>query len=333
MSSLRNGPWGLVACSLLFEYALTIAQHAPTGKNQGEMRFTEVRPLGFFKHSPFMAEKSRTWLLAKLLAIALVPAIAGISLHGLLPLTAFAERQTSQNNQTRAKKQPAGSPRNVAMPFRAGEKLNYQVGWSAFVSAASVELSIPEQRNLYGWNTWHFRATAHTQGTTRTLFPIDDEFDSYTNAPMTGGQQYETYLNEMGRKQNQVLHFVIEGQANPAPESGVIVLPGTFDPLGALYTLRTIDWKKTPEWQAPVYDGRDIFELKAKPEADNEAVKVAAGNYSATRISLRVWKHGKELSDIDFSVWLAHDAARTPVLMRAELPLGSVSVELASSSE
>ncbi len=67
------------------------------------------------------------------------------------------------------------------MPFKAGEKLNYQVGWSAFLSAASVQLSVPEQRDFYGSNTWHFRATAHTQGTARSLFTIDDEFDSYTD--------------------------------------------------------------------------------------------------------------------------------------------------------
>ncbi len=334
MNWFRNGPRDMMACSLPFEYALTIAQQGATGKNQGRMGFTEPRPLGTFDHPPFMDKSSRIWLLTqRLLVIAVILVTAGLSSHALVPLAALAMQQPPQNKQTRAKKQPAGSPKNVAMPFRTGERLNYLVSWSAFLSAASVELTIPEQRNLYGWNTWHFRATAHTQGTARTIFPIDDEFDSYTNTPMTGGQQYETYLNEMGRKQDQVLHFVIEGQANPAPRAGVIVWPGTFDPLGALYTLRTIDWQKTPEWQAPVYDGRDVFELKAKPEAENEPVKVAAGNYSATRVSLRVWKHGKEMSDIEFSVWLAHDAGRTPVLMRAELPLGSVSVELASSSQ
>jgi Protein of unknown function (DUF3108) len=298
------------------------------------MRSTEGRRLGSLKYPPGAANKQRISLVTqRLLAIGLIALIAGISPKAVVPLAAFAPQQAPHNKQAKTKKTPAGSPKDVALPFRAGEKLNYQVSWSAFLSAASVELTIPEQRNLYGSNTWHFRATAHTQGTARTLFPIDDEFDSYTNALMTGGQQYETYLNEMGRKQDQVLHFVVEGKANTAPVAGVIVWPGTFDPLGALFTLRTIDWQKTTEWQAPVYDGRDVYELKAKPEAENEAVKVAAGNYSATRVSLRVWKHGKELSDIDFSVWLAHDAARTPVMMRAELPLGSVSVELASSSQ
>jgi Protein of unknown function (DUF3108) len=244
-----------------------------------------------------------------------------------------AGQQPSNRKPNKAKKPPLESPRDMAVPFRAGEKLNYQVSWSAFMSAANVQMTIPEQRNLYGRNTWHFRATGHTQGTARTLFTIDDEFDSYTDTAMTNGRQYETYLNEMGRKQDQVLHFVVEGQPNDAPGTGVIVLKGTLDPLGALYTLRTIDWQKTPEWQAPVYDGRDVYELHAKMEVPSEDVTVAGGKFSATRISLHVRKHGKELTDIDFSAWIAHDTSRTPVLMRAELPLGSVSIELTSASQ
>lgn len=150
---------------------------------------------------------------------------------------------------------------------------------------------------------------------------------------MIESRQYETYLNEMGRKQDQALHFVVEGQANKTPGVGVIVLPGTLDPLGAFYAMRAVDWQKTPEWRAPVYDGRDIYQLSAKVEAPNEAVSVAAGKYTATRISLHVSQHGKEISSIDFSVWFAHDAARTPVLMQTELKFGSVRVELASLSK
>src|SRR5690348_3505142 len=88
--------------------------------------------------------------------------------------------------QTRARKHTAPtpaakpSPKATTVPFRPGEKLDYNVAWSSFTTAASVELSIPEQRDLYGWHTWHFRATAHTVSPVRTLFPIDDEFDSYT---------------------------------------------------------------------------------------------------------------------------------------------------------
>jgi Protein of unknown function (DUF3108) len=239
----------------------------------------------------------------------------------------------SQQKVKKAKAPAASASKDAAVPFRAGEKLNYQVAWSAFLNAASVQLSVPERRDLYGWSTWHFRGSVHTQGTARNLFVIDDQFDSYTDAAMTESRQFETYLNEMGRKQEQVLHFIAEGETSKAPGPSVIVLAGTRDPLGAIYALRTVDWKQTPEWSTPVYDGRNLFEMKAKVEAASENLSVAAGSFVATRISIRVMQRGKDMPGIGVTVWLANDAARTPVVMQAEMPFGDVRAELTSVSK
>ena len=165
------------------------------------------------------------------------------------------------------------------------------------------------------------------------MFVIDDQFDSYTDAAMTESRQFETYLDEMGRKQEQVLHFLAEGETSKAPGPSVIVLAGTRDPLGAIYALRTVDWKQTPEWSTPVYDGRNLFEMRAKVEAASENVSVAAGGFMATRISIRVLQRGKDMSGISVTVWLANDAARTPVVMQAEMPFGDVRAELTSVSK
>ena len=103
------------------------------------------------------------------------------------------------------------------MPFHVGETLNYRVAWAAFATAASLQVSVPERRNLFGWPTWHFRAALHTLSPVRTLFAIDDEFDSYTDTATLETHQYESYLNELGRKDDQVLHFVPVGQTSRAP--------------------------------------------------------------------------------------------------------------------
>lgn len=217
------------------------------------------------------------------------------------------------------------------MPFRRGERLNYTVSWSAFTTAAALELSIPEVRDLYGWQIWHFRASAHTESPVRALFAIDDEFDSYTDATTLESHQLESHLNEMGRKEDQQWRFVTEGQVSHAPEPTVIVLPGTRDPLGALYALRFVDWQHVPEIRAPVYDGHQFYEMRAKMETSAEAIEVPAGRFSTERIAVQAFQHNKEVSGIGFAMWLASDSARTPVLMRAELPFGTLRVELTSS--
>jgi len=217
--------------------------------------------------------------------------------------------------------------------FRAGETLNYRVAWSMFSSAASVQLTVPERRDLYGWKTWHFRAAAHTLSPVRSLFAIDDQFDSYSDAATLTSRQYETHLNEMGRQEDQVLHLVTHGQAPRPPGENVEVIPGTRDPLGALYALRGVDWEHTPEFRAPVYDGRDLYEMSAKRESASETITAEGKQFSASRVTIRVFQHSKEVSAIRFAVWFTNEAAHTPVVIQALLPFGSLRAELTSVSQ
>ena len=216
------------------------------------------------------------------------------------------------------------------MPFRAGERLEYQIGWAAFNSAAMLELSTPERRDLFGWNTWHFRAAFHTVRTVRTLFEIDDQFDSYTDTASLECRQFESYLDEMGKRETNVLHLIPAGQQPRAPAPATIVPARTRDPLGMLFTLRGVDWQHTPEVRLPVYDGHNLYEMRAHVEAAAEQVRVGGSSYQATRIGIRLFQNEKENSGIYFTLWLANDAARTPVQIAAQLPFGSLHVELTS---
>jgi hypothetical protein len=215
-----------------------------------------------------------------------------------------------------------------AMPFRVGEILNYRLEWAAFSNAASVETVVVERRNLFGWQTWHFRASVHSRAPLRTLFEVDDQFDSYTDAATLESRQYEMYLNEMGKKQDEVLHLIAVGQSPRGNVAPVMVQPGTRDPLDAFYVLRETDWKRTPEVRVPLYDGSDLYEMRAHREVSMETVAITNGNFQATKIAIHLFMHGKEVPETNFSVWLARDAARTPVLILAEMPYGNVRAEL-----
>jgi len=217
------------------------------------------------------------------------------------------------------------------MPFRIGETLNYDVAWAAFSNAATVQLCVTEHREILGSRTWHFRASAHTLGPLRTFLPVDDQIDSYTDASTFESRQYEMYLYELGKKDNQILRFVVPGQSRRTGSPAVVVSAGTLDPLGALYMLRHVDWKRTPELRAPVFDGGDLVEMRAHLDAANEIVAVNAGNFSASCISVHGYQRGEELKQESLSICFANDAARTPILLEAEFPLGSVRVELSST--
>jgi hypothetical protein len=223
--------------------------------------------------------------------------------------------------------------KDLPEPFRAGETLNYRVAWGTFANAASVQLEVAERRNLFGWQTWHFRASGRTVSPARILFTIDDQFDSYTDSASLESRQYEVHLNEMGRQQDRVLRFVPVGQVSRAQGPGIAVPQGTRDPLGAIYSLRSVDWQRSPEVRAPVCDGHDVYEMRARLEAPDEPVTVDAGKFTASRVSIHLYQHGKEVGGTGFFVWVAHDGPRTPVLIQADLPFSSVRIELTSASK
>ena len=54
---------------------------------------------------------------------------------------------------------------------------------------------------------------------------------------------------------------------------------------------------------------------------------VPAGQFTATRIAIHISERGSELQDTRFWLWLAHDAARTPVLIEAEVPFGTARID------
>ena len=224
----------------------------------------------------------------------------------------------------------AAAVREAAVPFRGGERLAFQVLFSKFtVKAAALELTVVERQTFFGRPAWHFRAKAQTVDTVRILYPLDDQFDSYTDAVRLISLQYEMYLRESGERQDRTWRMDTGEEPLAAGVAAARVVPGTRDPLGLLYVLRATDWKKSPELRVPVFDGRHLYEVQARLAESGGEVKVPAGRFSASHIRVQVFEGGgHELADTTFSLWLAEDANRTPVLIEAELPIGSARVEL-----
>ena len=227
------------------------------------------------------------------------------------------------------KTDPKPKPAEVPVPFRAGEKLDYRVLWSTFsVHAAKARLAVVERRAFRNGEAWHFQAVGHTVDPMRLLYALDDQFDSYSEPTTLASLQYEVYLREQGKKEDAIYRMSSEGDPAPGAGSMVRVLPGTRDPVGFLYYLRAVNWQSSREVRSPVFDGKKLYEVRARLELERDEVSVPAGTYAASRIGVRVYERGSELEQTRFTVWLTRDASRLPVLMEAEVPVGSTRVEL-----
>jgi hypothetical protein len=244
---------------------------------------------------------------------------------------AWSQAQQSKSSKHSKKHSPAAAaaPIAIPVPFREGENLDYRVLFSKYaVNAAKIETSVIEERNFFGRLAWHFRAVAHTMDTTRALFAIDDQFDSYTSAANLFSLQYEMYLHEQGKAQTNLFRMTADGDPAPADATAVRVAPGTRDAISFLYNLRAADWQRTPELKVPVFDGRRLYDVVARVDTPQGTVTVPAGNFQAFRVVLKLFDHGKELADTRLWLWLTKDAGHTPVLVEADIPFGTARIEL-----
>jgi Protein of unknown function (DUF3108) len=256
-------------------------------------------------------------------------AFAATVLGALIACAASVLAQQAKRPKPRSK---PTTPAVITVPFRAGEILQYRVLLSKYgVNAAKVEISAVEQRNFFGHLAWHFRAAAHTMDTTRMLFAIDDQFDSYTSAANLFSLQYEMYLHEQGKEQTSLYRMTTDSDSAPEDVTALRVAPGTRDAIGFLYALRANEWTRVPELKAPVFDGRRLYDAVVRIDTPQGNVSVPAGNFTAFRLAIRLFDHGKELTDTRLWTWLAKDAAHTPVLVEADIPFGTARIELTSS--
>jgi Protein of unknown function (DUF3108) len=249
----------------------------------------------------------------------------------ILACASLGSAQKSKKPAKPRAKAPASptKPVVVAVPFRSGEILQYRVLFSKYaVNAARIETSIIEERDFFGHEAWHFRATAHTMDTTRMLFAIDDQFDSYTSAANLFSLQFEMYLHEQGKEQTSLYRMTTNSDPAPDDVTALRVVPGTRDAIGFLYILRATDWQKTPELRAPVFDGHRLYDAIARIDTPHDTISVPAGNFQAFRVAIRLFDHGKELTDTKLWAWIAKDAAHTPVMVEANIPFGSAKIEL-----
>ncbi len=223
----------------------------------------------------------------------------------------------------------AAPPVDTGLPLRAGEVLEYTANVSNLENVATLRLQVTGRGNFLGKRTWHLQAFAHTQNPLRMVFELDDQFDSYSDAGTLASLQYEMHLSERGQKVESIQRMTATGEEPASPEATEArVLPGTRDPLGMMQYLRNVDWTKTPEVRCPVYDGRKLYDVRAKLGPAAEKVNVPAGDYTTSKIGIRVFDGGVEMKDASFALYLANNAARTPVLLEAVMPFATARVEL-----
>jgi hypothetical protein len=229
---------------------------------------------------------------------------------------------------------PASAPKKeLAVPFAAGETLNYDVSWSTYLTAGTATIHVLEKKPSFGSVAYYIvaegRPTSLVSKIYSLYYKVDTLLDTYSLLPQRGS----VYSEEGKRHRMKTTLFEHDKRrAEYQVETRTVVkktLPISSvaqDPLGALFVLRSIPLKQGEKITMPICDGGMSYKILIQA-GPTETVKTPGGSVQAQQLTVTP---PPEAGARALSLWLTTDGAHVPVKMSAQLPVGAFVLTLAS---
>src|SRR5262245_6470354 len=238
--------------------------------------------------------------------------------------------------KTSTAKAPAAAPapkKEMTVPYKAGEILEFDVGWSSYVTAGTATVSVKEKKPSYNSVAYYVVAEGRPTSLLSKLYTLyykaDTLIDVYSLLPQRGS----LYVEEGKRHRMKTTTFdqatrkaKYEVQTATHVEKD-LSLPGfTQDALSALFVLRSIPMKAGDKFNMPVTDAGDVYKVQMQVAAV-ESVKTPLGTMNALKI-IPVITAAKGEPPRGLAIWISDDARRLPLKIEAQLAVGKFVVAL-----
>jgi len=231
----------------------------------------------------------------------------------------------------------AAPPAERPVPFTAGETLEYDVGWSSYLTAGTATLAIREKKPSYGSVAYYAIAEGRATGLVAALYHVyykaDTLLDVYSLLPQRGsvygeeGRRRRTRTTRFDQAKRTAQYQVTPGAGPQKP----IALPGpTHDALSVVLALRMLRLHEGSSVMLPVSDGGRVFRVQATVR-ERRRLSTRLGELMAWRIEPAIVGDSGEIGASKLTLWLSDDAQRWPLLMEAEMPVGRFTLTLRSA--
>jgi hypothetical protein len=235
-------------------------------------------------------------------------------------------------------RKPAASPppaakKEMAVPFRVGETLEYDIGWSSSLTAGSATVTVKEKKPSYGSTAYYIVAEGRPTALLSKLYTLYYKADTLLETTTLLPQRGSLYSEEGKRHRLKTTVFnqpakraSYEVQTRTLVKKDLAIPAFTQDALSAIYVLRSIPFKSGEKFNMPVSDNGQIYKVQMQIGAI-EAVKTPMGTINALKIVPVVTGPDKE-SPRGLALWISDDARRLPLKMEAQLLVGKFTVTL-----
>lgn len=219
--------------------------------------------------------------------------------------------------------------------YDTGEWLSFRVHYG-FVTAGYATLEV-DQATLNGKEVFHVKGEGRTTGLSRFFFKVEDIYQSYIDKDKDVPYRFIRKINEGGHTKDIQIDFnhgtkkALVNNKKHKEKATVSFPENVQDMVSAFYYLRNNldvnDLKKNDEIGMDMFFDKENYKFKLK-FLGKEIIKTDFGKVSCLVFrpyvqSGRVFKEKESLT-----VWVSDDDNRIPLLIKADLAVGSLKASL-----
>ena len=240
--------------------------------------------------------------------------------------------------KTPQKAAPAAPRREIAVPFKVGETLTYDVSWSQFVTAGTAVARVVEKKPSNGSTAYTISADGRPIPLVARFYNVYYKMDSLLDAFSGLTQWTSTYSEERGRKRQTNMRFdrnarrvYYDDLEEPGAKQNFAAPVNIQDGLSTLYSVRGRAFRAGERFSIPVADDGAAYTVDFEVGRP-ERVRVPFGDVEAWNLKINVLNASKEPVANNTAAWISTDARRLPVKLQSELPIGNFVLALREAS-
>ena len=214
-----------------------------------------------------------------------------------------------------------------ATPFEVGERLTYLAEFGV-LNAGTSTIHISDHDTLAGKPTLHLVSETSTNSFFDYLYRVRNTINFWVDPGTTTLQRLIRDIHEGSYQRRDTTIVGSEGQIYPGRGDALFADEPVFDPLGAVYHLRTRALPLGAIIHLKVYDYRRLRDVVVQVGGPTQ-VKVPAGEFECL-ILKPAPRDQRQLTKTSglLRVWLTNDERRLPVRIEQRASFGTMVLKL-----
>lgn len=227
------------------------------------------------------------------------------------------------------------------LPFRAGEKLDFDIDLLGGLKIGSVEMEVEPPERQHGLLILPIKAHAISNGVAAAIGHVESRATSWLRIHDLHPVHYrEDYSQPDGSYWTDVSFSVARphqirfrfGQPNGTGDRAFPYGSDALDVVGAFYLLRALAPKLGDKLCFDVYGSRHVWRVWGEVST-RESIATPAGSFATLRLSGHAAPLDRKEHVREIYLWLTDDARRLPVASMGDLEIGPLRALLTGMGE